>query len=187
MALCGGRLAEDFIARGDLIRPIEATLRSDRAFYILYPSGDPPQRDGTKIPRLASEGRRVSRSAASGLEDVQLEGVAVAHLVEPARSAPQFVQPGPLMNGNFERPLPPRYVARVQADASMPGLRAGWSSNIASSAIGRRLQPRRRCPDERVDHHAPVRAGVEECAGRALRPPTSAAVPFGCSSASKRP
>jgi LysR family glycine cleavage system transcriptional activator len=39
IALCGGRLAEDFIARGDLIRPIEATLRSDRAFYILYPQG----------------------------------------------------------------------------------------------------------------------------------------------------
>lgn len=39
IALCGGRLAEDFIARGDLIRPIEATLRSDRAFYVLYPKG----------------------------------------------------------------------------------------------------------------------------------------------------
>src|SRR5262245_33814051 len=39
VALCGGRLAEDFIARGDLIRPIEATLRSDRAFYVLYPKG----------------------------------------------------------------------------------------------------------------------------------------------------
>ena len=39
IALCGGRLAEDFIARGDLIRPIEATLTSDRAFYVLYPKG----------------------------------------------------------------------------------------------------------------------------------------------------
>ena len=39
VALCGVRLAEDFIARGDLTRPIEATLGSDRAFYILYPSG----------------------------------------------------------------------------------------------------------------------------------------------------
>ena len=39
IALCGGRLAEDFIARGDLMRPIEAMLSSDRAFYILYPSG----------------------------------------------------------------------------------------------------------------------------------------------------
>ena len=39
VALCGGRLAEDFIERGDLMRPIEATLRSDRAFYVLYPSG----------------------------------------------------------------------------------------------------------------------------------------------------
>ena len=39
VALCGGRLAEDFIARGDLVRPIEATLGSDRAFYVLYPQG----------------------------------------------------------------------------------------------------------------------------------------------------
>jgi LysR family glycine cleavage system transcriptional activator len=37
VALCGRRLAEDFIARGDLVRPIEAALRSDRAFYLLYP------------------------------------------------------------------------------------------------------------------------------------------------------
>ncbi|HEX6013661.1 MAG TPA: LysR substrate-binding domain-containing protein [Geminicoccaceae bacterium] len=39
VALCGRRLAEDFIARGDLVRPIEAALRSDRAFYLLYPDG----------------------------------------------------------------------------------------------------------------------------------------------------
>lgn len=41
IALCGGRLAEDFIARGDLTRPIEATLRSDRSFYLLHPQGQP--------------------------------------------------------------------------------------------------------------------------------------------------
>ena len=41
IALCGGRLAEDFIARGDLLRPIETSLRSDRAFYILYPQNIP--------------------------------------------------------------------------------------------------------------------------------------------------
>ena len=41
IALCGGRLAEDFIARGDLVRPIETSLRSDRAFYILYPQNIP--------------------------------------------------------------------------------------------------------------------------------------------------
>ena len=41
IALCGGRLAEDFIARGDLVRPIEATLRSERAFYLLYPDSAP--------------------------------------------------------------------------------------------------------------------------------------------------
>lgn len=41
IALCGGRLAEDFIARGDLIRPIEAALRSDRSFYLVHPTGLP--------------------------------------------------------------------------------------------------------------------------------------------------
>jgi LysR family glycine cleavage system transcriptional activator len=41
IALCGGRLAEDFIARGDLIRPIEAALRSDRSFYLVHPAGLP--------------------------------------------------------------------------------------------------------------------------------------------------
>lgn len=41
IALCGRRLAEDFIARGDLLRPIDATLRSDRSFYLLQPSDAP--------------------------------------------------------------------------------------------------------------------------------------------------
>jgi len=38
VALGGGRLAEDFIARGTLIRPIAASLGSDRGFYLLWPS-----------------------------------------------------------------------------------------------------------------------------------------------------
>jgi LysR family glycine cleavage system transcriptional activator len=41
IALCGGRLAEDFIARGDLVRPIDATLRSDLSFYLLHASDVP--------------------------------------------------------------------------------------------------------------------------------------------------
>jgi LysR family glycine cleavage system transcriptional activator len=41
IALGGGSLAEDFLARGVLIRPIEATLRSDQSFYLLIPA-DPP-------------------------------------------------------------------------------------------------------------------------------------------------
>ncbi len=36
IALCGGRLAEDFLARGELVRPIDAALRSDYAFYLLH-------------------------------------------------------------------------------------------------------------------------------------------------------
>ncbi len=37
IALGGGRLAEDFIAQGRLVRPIAATLGSDRGFYLLWP------------------------------------------------------------------------------------------------------------------------------------------------------
>ena len=37
VALGGGRLAEDFISRGTLVRPIGATLGSDRGFYLLCP------------------------------------------------------------------------------------------------------------------------------------------------------
>lgn len=41
IALGGGRLAEDFLARGVLIRPIEAMLRSEQSFYLLVPSDQP--------------------------------------------------------------------------------------------------------------------------------------------------
>ena len=37
IALCGQRLAEDFIARGDLVRPIPVALASERSFYVVYP------------------------------------------------------------------------------------------------------------------------------------------------------
>ena len=41
IALGGGRLADDFLARGSLIRPIEATLRSEKSFYLLASSEVP--------------------------------------------------------------------------------------------------------------------------------------------------
>jgi LysR family transcriptional regulator, glycine cleavage system transcriptional activator len=41
IALGGGRLAEDFIARGTLVRPITATLSSSRGFYLLVPMDVP--------------------------------------------------------------------------------------------------------------------------------------------------
>lgn len=41
IALGGGRLADDFLARGTLVRPIEATLGSERAFYLVRPSDLP--------------------------------------------------------------------------------------------------------------------------------------------------
>ena len=37
VALGGQRLAEDFITRGALMRPISVTMRSSRAFYVLVP------------------------------------------------------------------------------------------------------------------------------------------------------
>jgi LysR family glycine cleavage system transcriptional activator len=43
IALCGARLAEDFIDRRDLIRPVDAALRSDRAFYLLQPKAAAPK------------------------------------------------------------------------------------------------------------------------------------------------
>jgi LysR family glycine cleavage system transcriptional activator len=41
IALCGGRLAEDFLTRGDLVRPIDAALRSDHSFYLLHRADRP--------------------------------------------------------------------------------------------------------------------------------------------------
>ncbi len=41
IALCGRRLAEDFIAHGDLVRPVEEALKSDRGFYLIRPRDAP--------------------------------------------------------------------------------------------------------------------------------------------------
>jgi LysR family transcriptional regulator, glycine cleavage system transcriptional activator len=41
VALCGGRLAEDLIARGELVRTLNSAIRSDRSFYLLEPEGLP--------------------------------------------------------------------------------------------------------------------------------------------------
>lgn len=41
IALGGGRLADDFLARGSLVRPIDATLSSERGFYLLIPKDLP--------------------------------------------------------------------------------------------------------------------------------------------------
>jgi LysR family transcriptional regulator, glycine cleavage system transcriptional activator len=41
IALCGQRLAEDFIKRGDLVRPLNIALSSERSFYLVHPSSVP--------------------------------------------------------------------------------------------------------------------------------------------------
>ncbi len=38
VALCGGRLAEDLIERGELVRPIDVALKSEYSFYLLRPA-----------------------------------------------------------------------------------------------------------------------------------------------------
>jgi LysR family glycine cleavage system transcriptional activator len=38
IALGGGRLADDYIARGAFVRPVAVTLDSDRGFYLLIPN-----------------------------------------------------------------------------------------------------------------------------------------------------
>lgn len=40
VALCGRRLAEDLIERGDLVQPMDASLRSEYSFYLLRPAGE---------------------------------------------------------------------------------------------------------------------------------------------------
>jgi LysR family glycine cleavage system transcriptional activator len=44
VALCGRRLAEDLIARGELTRPFTAALQSEFSFYLLEPRDRPPRR-----------------------------------------------------------------------------------------------------------------------------------------------
>jgi LysR family glycine cleavage system transcriptional activator len=71
IALGGGRLAEDFISRGTLVRPIAATLGSDQGFYLLYPLDAPLSKPAklfrdwilteSKGPRAALEQRRNAR------------------------------------------------------------------------------------------------------------------------------
>ncbi len=49
VALCGGRLAEDLIARGELVRPIDSSLQSDFSFYLLHPAGRPLRPDAARF------------------------------------------------------------------------------------------------------------------------------------------
>ncbi|MCB1884492.1 MAG: transcriptional regulator GcvA [Geminicoccaceae bacterium] len=61
IALCGRRLAEDFIARGEFVRPIDATLGSDRSFYLVQPSGAPLSRNAALFRDwLLTEAKRVA-------------------------------------------------------------------------------------------------------------------------------
>jgi LysR family glycine cleavage system transcriptional activator len=49
VALCGGRLAEDLIARGELVRSTDASLHSEFSFYLLHPSGRPLRSDAARF------------------------------------------------------------------------------------------------------------------------------------------
>jgi LysR family glycine cleavage system transcriptional activator len=64
IALGGGRLAEDFIARHTLVRPISSTLRSSRGFYLLVPQ-DVPLSQPAKLFRdwIVSEAKGSRKTA----------------------------------------------------------------------------------------------------------------------------
>jgi LysR family transcriptional regulator, glycine cleavage system transcriptional activator len=59
IALGGGRLADDYISRGALVRPIKATLGSDRGFYLLAPSDTPLSPDAALFRDWILEEARV--------------------------------------------------------------------------------------------------------------------------------
>ncbi len=58
VALCGGKLAEDLIDRGELVRPIDVALKSDYSFYLLRRAMQPlrPHAENFRI-WLLSEAR----------------------------------------------------------------------------------------------------------------------------------
>jgi LysR family glycine cleavage system transcriptional activator len=69
VALGGQRLAEDFIGRGALVRPIGATLRSTRGFYLLVPQ-DMPLSTPAKLFRdwIIAEAKGSRRGSAAHAE-----------------------------------------------------------------------------------------------------------------------
>lgn len=59
IALCGGRLAHDLLARGDVVRIGGQALKSDRAFYLVHPHGAPLSRAARQFKQwLLGEARR---------------------------------------------------------------------------------------------------------------------------------
>jgi Transcriptional regulator len=70
IALCGQRLAEDFIARGDLVRPIDVALTSQKAFYLVHPT----EAELTEPARLFCDWLRQEARADGRLPDVPLHG-----------------------------------------------------------------------------------------------------------------
>ena len=49
IALCGRRLAEDFIAKGDLVRPVKQSLSSDLGFHLIHSRENPLSAAGVKF------------------------------------------------------------------------------------------------------------------------------------------
>lgn len=64
IALGGGRLAGDFIARGTLVRPIQATLRSERSFFLVRSTESPLSPPAGRFREwIMAEARSVSELA----------------------------------------------------------------------------------------------------------------------------
>jgi LysR family transcriptional regulator, glycine cleavage system transcriptional activator len=60
IALCGGRLAHDLLARGDVVRIGSQALKSDRAFYLVHPQGAPLSRAARQFRQWLLEEARQS-------------------------------------------------------------------------------------------------------------------------------
>ncbi|SON55757.1 Gcv operon activator [Hartmannibacter diazotrophicus] len=70
IALCGQRLAEDFISRGDLVRPVDVALSSQKAFYLVYPE----KTELTEPAQLFREWMREEVKAEGRLPDISAFG-----------------------------------------------------------------------------------------------------------------
>jgi LysR family glycine cleavage system transcriptional activator len=69
IALCGGRLAQDMLARGEVVRVGTAAMQSDRAFYLVQPVDQPLTRAGLLFRNWLTEQAHASGDGRAGRPD----------------------------------------------------------------------------------------------------------------------
>ncbi len=72
VALCGGRLAEDLIAQGELVRPVRAAVRSDFAFYLTHPDSRPLRPAARKLHDWLIDQSRTQRETSSPADQIRM-------------------------------------------------------------------------------------------------------------------